>query len=653
MLQVCLRLLLLFSICLLGMNLSNPVLANHDGQSVQSTTPSIVLPSTSSPTVSTSYLPQEELPPEPVVTWHQLELPQSSINYRATVGFLPIESNAVTFANIFYVSYVKDDSHQLGVVPQSSLQVLPSSPINQPRVIFPDTPSPQGISLLPANSQDPPVTWSERDPSLNGLSIKPLELNSSHLNDQTEINTPQAQNSDRVESDHGNHHANDANNSVPDAGDEAKSGDEAKAVAEDEMTEHQAESQARLSDAKKPSERPITFVFNGGPGSSSVILHMFALGPKRALLADDGRSLPPPPEIVDNIYSWLEFTDLVFIDPVGTGFSDAMNPFPFYDVMNDAASVAEFVRRYLTENNRWLSPVFVVGESYGGIRGALLSWRLMNDNNIALRLSGLLLISPALDLDVTFPDAYKNLQLSLFVPTMAATAWYHGRLEPSLLTDRAALLAEVEAWSQAVYLPALIKGNRLSAEEMEEVATTMSRYSGLSLEYILDKRLRVMPEEYFAEFLRDKRQTLSRNDSRFDENDVAASATILSPVWNYYVREELNYQGKEAYTLFSPEARLFWTWGDGEMAFSVLPILSEVMAQNPHMKLFVASGYYDFTVPYYVIDYTLRQLQISSEEANNITHISYDSGHAVYTSKAELIQFTQDVKHFFENTLKR
>jgi len=398
-----------------------------------------------------------------------------------------------------------------------------------------------------------------------------------------------------------------------------------------------------------PARRPLTFCFNGGPGSSSFYLHLLTIGPRRAVLTENGDTPAPPPRLEDNPDTWLAVSDIVMVDPIGTGFS---RPAPgvdgkiFWGVHEDARSVADFVRMFLTENSRWLSPIYIAGESYGGIRGALLARELQTHNQIGLDINGLITISPALDLNFVFVRDHDALGLALYVPTYCATAWFHRKTDPKYRNDFNRLEADARAFAYERYLPALLRGNRLLQTDMEAVAREMVSLTGLSLAFILHHNLRITPEEFRAELLRERRLPLDRIDARFKSGTFDLTQT-LSPLINHYLREELGYRTPRPYT---NHAAVFTSWKWDPFTLTVLPQLAETMNDNPAMKVFCAAGYYDFACPFSCIDHCLDQLQLDAGLTENIIRKYYHAGHMVYIPSAELKRFNDDVKRFIRST---
>jgi carboxypeptidase C (cathepsin A) len=395
------------------------------------------------------------------------------------------------------------------------------------------------------------------------------------------------------------------------------------------------------------ASQPLTFCFNGGPGSASIYLHMLTIGPQKAVLLDDGNTPGPPPQLEDNLHTWLAFTDLVFIDPIGTGFSfphPGADTKKFWGAVPDVQSVGEFIRMYLNESDRWLSPMFVAGESYGGVRGALLAEELQSNRKIKLNLNGIIFISPVYDF-ISFGEHARNpVYLSQFVQTNATTAWHHNKLDASLQADFDGFLQEVTSWANGEYLLALMKGDRISDSEKRSVAQQMARYTGLSEQFIMLKNLRVTGSEFREELLRDQDISLDRLDARF-ETGAYELTTTLSPAFNHYVRNVLGYDTMEPYVV-SGRVRP-WSWGDdGPSPFSVVGNLARVMENNKHMKVYVTAGYYDYACPFATIDYALDQLLLKPELRDNVVRSYFHTGHMVYTPQSELPRFTQEVRQF-------
>jgi carboxypeptidase C (cathepsin A) len=414
------------------------------------------------------------------------------------------------------------------------------------------------------------------------------------------------------------------------------------------------------------ARRPLTFSFNGGPGSSSVWLHMGAIGPKRVKMLPEGFMPAPPYQLVDNDFTWLDQTDLVFIDPVGTGYSRAAKKDlgkKFWSVKGDVESVGEFIRLYLTRFQRWGSPLFVVGESYGTTRAAGLSGYLI-EHGIAF--NGIILVSSVLNFETLEFTQGNDLPYILFLPSYTAAAWYHKKLSPELEQDLQKTLREVEQWTNT-YAEALAKGDRLSAEERQAIANKLAQYTGLSPQYILNSDLRIEEGHFVQELLRDQRVVIGRLDSRFtgaalsgvaETQDFDPSMAAIRPpytsMFNNYVRAELGYQSDaEYYILGGGFPYEQWQWGSAGEGFpNVSQSLREAFVKNPYMKLFVASGYFDLATPFFATQYTLEHLSLNSNLRKNISTGEYEAGHMMYIRDESLSKLKHDVSGFMANALK-
>lgn len=413
-------------------------------------------------------------------------------------------------------------------------------------------------------------------------------------------------------------------------------------------------------------KRPITFAFNGGPGSSSVWLHMGALGPKRVVLTDKGDMPKPPGNMVDNEYSWLEFTDLVFIDPVGTGYSRPAKDEKkeqFHGLDEDVTSVGTFIRLYTTQNKRWLSPKFLAGESYGTTRAAYLSDHLADRHGMYV--NGILLISMVLDFQTLRFSPANDLPCALFLPTYAATAMYHGKLDESLRANQDKSLEEIRSWALNEYLTYLAKGFVASDAEHKAVTEKLSRYTGLSKEFIASTNNRPDIFRFTKELLRDEGKTVGRLDSRFTgidrdnagenfEYDPSYNAVIYAPFTstvNHYLRSTLGFESDLPYEILTGKVQP-WNWGSAERGFPYVgEALRKAMTKNKFLKVYVANGWYDLATPFFAAEYTMNHLPLESSLRNNISMKYYRSGHMMYIEKESLKQFTKDVEQFYGNTL--
>ncbi len=415
-------------------------------------------------------------------------------------------------------------------------------------------------------------------------------------------------------------------------------------------------------DVKDPSARPITFSFNGGPGSSSVWLHLGVLGPKRVLMDDHGFPLPPPGKLVDNEYSILDETDLVFIDPVGTGYSRAVEgekPKPFQGFKGDIESVGDFIRLFVTRFKRWISPKFLIGESYGTTRAAGLSGYLQDRHG--LYLNGIMLVSVAMDFQTLLFDHTNDLPYAVLLPSYTATAWYHGKIDGDLQT----MLRQSEDFATNVYYTALFKGGSLSARDQGRVARELSRLTGLSRAFIEHCKLRVDLFRFTKELLRDQGQTVGRLDSRYKgmDRDSAgdrfeydpAMAAIMGPytsAMNHYVRHDLNFELDLPYEILSSKVWQGWSYAEFENKYvSVTETLRSAMTKNPHLKVLVASGYFDLATPYFAAEWTVNHLGLEESVRTNLTSTVYEAGHMMYVHLESLKRMKRDLAGFIAAAL--
>ncbi len=412
--------------------------------------------------------------------------------------------------------------------------------------------------------------------------------------------------------------------------------------------------------------RPITFAFNGGPGSSSVWLHLGAFGPRRVKMTAEGWAPPPPYELVDNAQSLLDVTDLVFIDPVTTGYSRAAegeNASQFHGVTPDVEWVAEFIRLYTSRELRWPSPKFLAGESYGTTRAAALAGHLQERHGMYL--NGLVLVSAILNFQTARFDVGNDLPFVLFLPTYAATAWHHKRVSREYQNDLRAFLDEVERFAIAEYMPALARGDALSGAERERLVARLGRYTGLSLEFIERCNLRIEIGRFTKELLRDERRTVGRLDSRFKGIDLDAAgeryeydpsmSAILGPYTatiNDYVRRTLKYENDLPYEILTGRVQP-WKYDQENRYLNVAETLRKAMTRNPYLKVFVASGYYDFATPYFATDYTFQHLGLDASLRGGVTFGYYAAGHMMYIHEGELARFKRDIANFVGAATKR
>lgn len=410
-------------------------------------------------------------------------------------------------------------------------------------------------------------------------------------------------------------------------------------------------------DGEEPGQRPLMFSFNGGPGSPSVWLHLGALGPKRVRMTADGQFPAPPHRLIDNDYTWLPHTDLVFIDPVNTGFSRAKTKEigdKHLGVQGDIESVSEFIRLYISRNERWASPLFLVGESYGTLRAAGISGHLI-DRGIAF--NGLILVSSILNYQTTRNFKGNDLPYVLFLPTYAATAHFHGKI-PKRRNLRS-FLREVEKYAIGEYATLLAKGDGMSANERKATIRNLARFTGLSPAFIDNSNLRIDIHTFCKELLRDKKRTVGRIDSRFvgidgnhvqhtNEHDPSISALMPPYVttFNQYVRAELGYKTDLEYNVFN-QVFQGWNWGSaGQGLPDTSEALRKALSKNPHMQLYIASGFYDLATPYFATEYTLGHMGLDATLKGNIETGEYEAGHMMYIHEPSIEKLADDVGAF-------
>jgi len=411
------------------------------------------------------------------------------------------------------------------------------------------------------------------------------------------------------------------------------------------------------------SKRPLTFSFNGGPGSSSVWLHLGVLGPRRVVLTDEGELPPPPFKLNDNQYSILDDTDLVFIDPVSTGYSRAVDgekPKEWHEFRKDIESVGDFIRLYTTRYKRWLSPKFLAGESYGTTRAAGLSGYLQERHG--LYLNGLMLISSVLDFTTILFNTNNELPFILFLPGYAATAWYHKKAGKNQPLKK--FLKEAEEFARGEYTTALMKGDLLTAQEREHVVGELVRFTGLSADFIERSNLRIVDQHFFKELLRDRDQTVGRLDARFlgrDRLGVTETAEydpLLTNVFGpytaafyEYIRAELNFESDLPYEILSGKVHP-WSYSVFENQYlNVAETMRQAMTYNPHLKVYVANGYFDLGTPYFATEYTFSHLGLHKSLQKNIQMDYYEAGHMMYIHMPSLRKMKKDLTKFIKNAM--
>jgi carboxypeptidase C (cathepsin A) len=425
-------------------------------------------------------------------------------------------------------------------------------------------------------------------------------------------------------------------------------------------------------DVKDMSQRPISFVYNGGPGSSSIWLHMGAFGPRRVVTTDAGPTPPPPFKLVDNGDCLLDKTDLVFIDPVGTGFSRAVGKAKdkdFWGIDQDVKSLAQFIAIYISRNGRWNSPKFLIGESYGTFRSAALGNYLQNHNGMYF--NGIDLISSVLDLSSLSFNTGDDMPYIFYLPSYAATASYHKMLkEPP--ADLNAFVAEARQFASTEYAGALMKGANLSATEKSDMARKLSRFTGLSEDYLIKADLRVNLFQFMAELQRSRGLATGRLDARFSgaQPDLLAEYSFNDPqstavegafvaAFNNYVREDLKF-GKDL--TYNTSAEIHdWDWkrtgGPGRHFFPGAPNveadLVEALVTNPHLHVEVENGLYDLATPFFATEYTMTHLGLPENLQKNIRLQYYDAGHMMYLHEEDLAKLKANIAAFLDNATKQ
>jgi carboxypeptidase C (cathepsin A) len=408
------------------------------------------------------------------------------------------------------------------------------------------------------------------------------------------------------------------------------------------------------------TKRPVTFTFNGGPGAASIWLHLGAFGPRRVQMGDAGALTGPPYKLVDNESSLLDVTDLVFIDPVSTGFSRAVPgeaPKQFHGIEEDIQSVGDFIRLYATRNKRWTSPKFLAGESYGTTRAAGLSGYLQG--RYGMYLNGIMLISTILNFQTAEFDRGNDLPYILYLPTYTAIAWYHKKLPADLQGDLQKALTESRVFAAGEYADALMAGDNIPAARRTEIAQKLARLSGLPQEFIEQANLRIEIMRFDKELLRSERRTVGRLDGRFkgiDEDAAGAEpdydpslAAIVGPytaTLNDYVRGELKFESDLPYEFLTGRVQP-WNYQPYQNRYvNVAETLRSAMTENPFLRVYVAKGYYDLATPFFAAEYTMDHLSLDPTLRSHLTGGYYEAGHMMYVHQPSLVKLKQELKEF-------
>lgn len=428
---------------------------------------------------------------------------------------------------------------------------------------------------------------------------------------------------------------------------------------------------AYLAQKFDAAKRPLTFVFNGGPGSSSVWLHMGAFGPKRVHVDEQGLPGAPPYAGVTNENSILDLTDLVFIDPVSTGFS---RPAPgkeakdFHEVAADVESIGEFIRIFLARNQRFGSPLFIAGESYGTIRAAGLVDYMQR--RFSIPFNGVILISSAIDTTIYLNQTGNNLPYILSLPSFTAAAWYYKKLPADLQADRSRAVRESEDFAINVYSLALLKGSAISSDERKNIAASLSRFSGLPEDFVLQNNLRIDSFTFCQKLLEKERRVVGLLDSRYSGYPNSMPAESFAPGYNYmlfdpsagsidtafhstfqqYLQQELKFKSEQNYEVLDQPVARSWNYESVTNRYlNTADNLRAAMTVNPYLKVFFASGFFDLVTTPAGTEYIVRHLNIEPELEKNITTAFYDAGHMMYMHYPSLVKLKQDLTKFYDN----
>jgi carboxypeptidase C (cathepsin A) len=421
-----------------------------------------------------------------------------------------------------------------------------------------------------------------------------------------------------------------------------------------------------LDGQAKPG-RPLTFAFNGGPGSATVWLHMGAVGPKRVALKPDGFMPPAPYHMEDNPYTLLDQSDLVLVDAIGTGFSrasDAENNKKFWGVKGDIEGFSKFIVLYLTRYERWSSPLFLLGESYGTTRAAGVAGYLADQG---VSFNGISLLSIALRYQTLEDNKSNDQPYILLIPSFTMIAGFHHKLADDLASDLGKARQQSELWASTEYAQALAKGDGLGPEERSKVVADMARYTGLSPQVIDEANLRIDVPKFTHYLLLDQKLRVGRLDGRFTGVDPdglldtpfydPTESAVLPPftsVFQSYVRTELGYKTDMPYQVFVQDESFEkdWNWGSGLDGFpDTATALRQALVKDPYLKVLVMEGYYDLATPYYAANYTMDHLDLGPAYRQNISFATYDAGHMVYLPITGLQKLKTDLAGFIERAV--
>lgn len=413
------------------------------------------------------------------------------------------------------------------------------------------------------------------------------------------------------------------------------------------------------SDVKDPSTRPVVFCFNGGPGSSAVWLHLGGIGPRRIELPGNGTIAPVPPvKVIENEFSILDVADLVFIDPVTTGYSRAEKDTKdkeFHGVDEDIESVGDFIRRWITEHDRWNSPKYLLGESYGGVRAAGLSDHLQS--RYGMPLNGVVMLSTLLDFRTIRAVQGDDLSFSVYLPSYTATAHHHQKITG----DRDQLIEQSSNFAFGEYAAALLKGDTLDEASTQAIAEKLSSLTGISAKIWVDHQLRIRPSEFRVELLRNERKILGRFDARvaWDSGEITASYADQDPSYALaygafstgmlsYLGKDLGWKEEQPYEILTSKVQP-WKWGSDNEVLNLSDKLVEAIRDNPHLKVLVMCGRTDLATPPAGMAYSVRQmLDLPAPQRSNFTFTYYDGGHMFYLNPPDLAKSRKDLIQFLQ-----